>query len=264
MATSKVYSASEQPMFGPGGKIPQGLASSSTTHMKSGLRTAFTLHHVSAGTRFFFSPMGVGLSAIGMAGGASMPRMAYDEMINIPFALSAGRVGMGVGRAVTEAGIGVAKGVFGPGYNAAGKLASVSNKKMQQYQAMQTANKWGRAAKSTKLGKDIAGGAGAIRTAMMGASAGSVVPVIGSLVGGAAALAGTYLLGDAFYDYAVSAPRKMMEYGRNLRTLETGKGFQDPFGTAHTMRQRSLKEMQRSHLNARSALGGEAYFNHIR
>lgn len=90
--------------------------------------------------------------------------------------------------------------------------------------------------------------------------AGVVGTVAGGAIGAFAAIAGS----SAMYDAVASAPRKAMEYGRRLKQLETGGGFHDPFGTAYTMRQRSLKEIQRSHLSARNALGNEAFYSHIR
>lgn len=90
--------------------------------------------------------------------------------------------------------------------------------------------------------------------------AGPVGTVIGGTIGAFAAIAGS----SAMYDTVASAPKKAMEYGRRLKQLETGGGFHDPFGTAYTMRQRSLREIQRSHLSARSALGNEAFYSHIR
>ena len=86
----------------------------------------------------------------------------------------------------------------------------------------------------------------------------------GTVVGGAAGFIAAAAATGAMYDFATSAPKKAMEYGRRLRQYETGGGFHDPFGTAYTMRQRSLREVQRSHLNARNALGNEAYYSHIR
>ena len=86
----------------------------------------------------------------------------------------------------------------------------------------------------------------------------------GTVIGGAAGFIGAAAAAGAMYDFATSAPKKAMEYGRRLKQYETGGGFHDPFGTAYTMRQRSLREVQRSHLNARNALGNEAYYSHIR
>lgn len=86
----------------------------------------------------------------------------------------------------------------------------------------------------------------------------------GTVVGGAAGFIAAAAVTGAMYDFATSAPKKAMEYGRRLKQYETGGGFHDPFGTAYTMRQRSLREVQRSHLNARNALGSEAYYSHIR
>ena len=86
----------------------------------------------------------------------------------------------------------------------------------------------------------------------------------GTVIGGAAGFLAAAAATGAMYDFATSAPKKAMEYGRRLRQYETGGGFHDPFGTAYTMRQRSLREVQRSHLNARNALGNEAYYSHIR
>lgn len=86
----------------------------------------------------------------------------------------------------------------------------------------------------------------------------------GTVVGGAAGFIAAAAVTGAMYDFATSAPKKAMEYGRRLKQYETGGGFHDPFGTAYTMRQRSLREVQRSHLNARNALGNEAYYSHIR
>lgn len=90
--------------------------------------------------------------------------------------------------------------------------------------------------------------------------AGVAGTVIGGAIGAIAAIAGS----TAMYDSISAAPKKAMEYGRRLKQLETGGGFHDPFGTAYTMRQRSLREIQRSHLSARNALGNEAFYSHIR
>jgi len=86
----------------------------------------------------------------------------------------------------------------------------------------------------------------------------------GTVIGGGAGFLAAAAVTGAMYDFVTTAPRKAMEYGRRLKQYETGGGFHDPFGTAYTMRQRSLREVQRSHLNARNALGNEAYYSHIR
>ena len=88
--------------------------------------------------------------------------------------------------------------------------------------------------------------------------------IAGTVVGGAIGAVAAIMGSTAMYDTIASAPKKAMEYGRRLRQYETGGGFHDPFGTAYTMRQRSLREIQRSHLSARNALGNEAFYSHIR
>lgn len=163
-------------------------------------------------------------------------------------ARGAGRIAKGIGgRAAGRMGAGAAYGV-GRGYEAV--------EKQLLKRGVETAG----------FRKAVSGGRmGAAGTARIGAAIGSgVLPIGGTLIGAAAGFIGGAMLSTAMYDAAISAPRKMMEYGRKLRELETGKGFHDPFGTAYTMRQRSLKEIQKSHLNARSALGNESYYNHIR
>ena len=51
-------------------------------------------------------------------------------------------------------------------------------------------------------------------------------------------------------------------YGRKSENLSFNKGFIDEFGTAATMRQRSLQAIQNSHVNSRSLLGGEGEVIH--
>jgi len=55
---------------------------------------------------------------------------------------------------------------------------------------------------------------------------------------------------------------KAMKYGgevsKNLRNLDMGTPMIDPHGFGHTMRQRALMGIQRSHINGRMALGSEA------
>lgn len=82
----------------------------------------------------------------------------------------------------------------------------------------------------------------------------------GGVAGGLIAIAGV----SAMVDYLSSAPQKAMDHGKRLRQLETGGNFKDPYGTAFTMRQRSLQAINKSHLNARTALGNEAGYNHSR
>ena len=118
--------------------------------------------------------------------------------------------------------------------------------------------------RGAKFAEDVASGAG--KTLPKGAtySASKYVGLGGKFVG---ALAGGLALGVAassLYDVAASAPRKMIERGRKLREMEMGGNFHDPFGTAYTMRQRSMQGIQRSHINARNALGNEAFYSHVR
>jgi len=77
-------------------------------------------------------------------------------------------------------------------------------------------------------------------------------PVGGALVLGAAAIYGT---------------KKALDIGqkriKQARMLNMGTPAMDEFGTAATMRQRSLQAIQRSTMNARIALGSEAQLLHI-
>lgn len=56
--------------------------------------------------------------------------------------------------------------------------------------------------------------------------------------------------------------QKAGQYGRSSRNVEMGGGFVDTFGTASTMRQRSLAALQNTHVNGRMALGAEAQLIH--
>jgi hypothetical protein len=47
-------------------------------------------------------------------------------------------------------------------------------------------------------------------------------------------------------------------YANRLRNIEMGAPIIDPFGTAATIRQRSLNALQNTHINGRSALGNES------
>jgi hypothetical protein len=51
-------------------------------------------------------------------------------------------------------------------------------------------------------------------------------------------------------------------YGRKTENLSFNRGFVDDYGTAATMRQRSLQAIQNSHVNSRSLLGGEGEVIH--
>ena len=73
---------------------------------------------------------------------------------------------------------------------------------------------------------------------------------------GALAVGGAAVYG--YYQFA-SAGR---EYAEGLRNMEMGSPIVDPFGTAATMRQRSLNALQNTHINGRMALGNEAILMH--
>ena len=81
-----------------------------------------------------------------------------------------------------------------------------------------------------------------------GAAAAVAVPV--SLVAGAG------YAGYSALNAGVSANRK-------ARQLEMGNNLVDPFGTAATMRARSLQQLMTSQVNGRSAFGSEASLMHV-
>ncbi len=92
-----------------------------------------------------------------------------------------------------------------------------------------------------------------ISTGLFNAAVGAVGSV--PLAIGAAAVGGAYgyyRLGEAGQTYA-----------KNLRKLEMGSETVDTFGTAASMRQRSLSAIQNSHVNGRMALGNEAGLMHM-
>lgn len=84
----------------------------------------------------------------------------------------------------------------------------------------------------------------------------------------AAGYLGAKVLGDsdpgAFLSLRGWARPWTQDYRREHKNLDFGSPSVDPFGINGTMRQRSLVAIQNSRLNARSALGSEAYRTHFR
>lgn len=89
----------------------------------------------------------------------------------------------------------------------------------------------------------------------------------GTMLGGAGvATAATVATGAAvvaaagygYYAYGEAA----QEYTKKLRHLELGGEVVDPFGTGATIRQRSLRALQNTHINGRMAMGNEAVLLH--
>jgi len=80
------------------------------------------------------------------------------------------------------------------------------------------------------------------------------------LAGGAAVAGAGLALG---YGFAKGAEASWQYHMRNLPLETTGSLSAFSTGGAATMRQRSLMNIQRSHLNARSAFGNEAQYAHL-
>lgn len=121
------------------------------------------------------------------------------------------------------------------------------------------------AGRGAKFAEDVARGYGTkIAAGSKVYSASKYVGMSGTVAGGAMGALALAAGASMLYDTVASAPRKMIERGRRLREMEMGGNFHDPFGTAYTMRQRSLQGIQKSHINARNALGNEAYYSHVR
>jgi len=76
-------------------------------------------------------------------------------------------------------------------------------------------------------------------------------PLTWIVAGGAAVGVGAYAAGE-----------KAQAYRRGMKTLEMGANVVDPFGTAATLRQRSLMALQNSKINGRMGLGNEALIMH--
>lgn len=85
-----------------------------------------------------------------------------------------------------------------------------------------------------------------------------------SAVGGGALSVGVPLAMLAGVGYGTY---KAIQFGnariKKQRNLELGSPIVDPFGTAATMRQRSLQALQNSQFNGRSAFGSEAALMHM-
>jgi hypothetical protein len=90
--------------------------------------------------------------------------------------------------------------------------------------------------------------------AKAGISVGVQAYVLGALFKPALALAPVAMAGAGYYAAGTLGTREMRRHER----LEMGSPAHDPFGTAATMRQRSLEGIMRSHINGRSAFGNEA------
>jgi hypothetical protein len=71
-------------------------------------------------------------------------------------------------------------------------------------------------------------------------------------------LAATAAIGYGVYRYGKAAGK----YGKGIKKVEMGAPFVDTFGTAATIRQRSLSALQNSHVNGRMAMGSEAALMH--
>jgi hypothetical protein len=100
-----------------------------------------------------------------------------------------------------------------------------------------------------------AAGAAATEAAMWGgfnvAATALGQPLLWTLGGAAAAGYGYYQLGEA-----------SKRHEKRLRHLEMGATVTDPFGTAATLRQRSLAALHNTHINGRMAVGNEASLFH--
>lgn len=195
-------------------------------NIRKGLNPANLARSAGTATRMALTTK-LGLAGVGfmMYEGMSPQRALYETVVSGSAFIAGARIGAGVGRAVTER-------VAGRGAKFAGDVARGAGRPLAAGSKVYSASKY------VGMAGTVAGGA-------MGALA---------LAAGASML----------YDVAASAPRKMIERGRKLREMEMGGNFHDPFGTAYTMRQRSLQGIQKSHINARNALGNEAFYSHVR
>jgi hypothetical protein len=111
-------------------------------------------------------------------------------------------------------------------------------------------------------GSSIAAGAG------LGAAAGPVGLVVGAVAGMAAHYVGGKMVDAAEVPVRVAHEgyKQITALGRRQRRLELGGQVSKALQTraAHTMRQRSLQQMTRSGINARSILGREATYMALR
>jgi phage tail tape-measure protein len=88
---------------------------------------------------------------------------------------------------------------------------------------------------------------------MAGEALGAPLGPAGAIIGGIA--------GQMIGEKIGKPMQKFTEFGRNLRRLETGGGYQDS-QLKWTMRQRAAAELGGSLMNARQILGREAAFMH--
>lgn len=109
-------------------------------------------------------------------------------------------------------------------------------------------------AASSALGGGVIGGAAAFAAAHVGVKHSWKV----------AAAAGGYYAAKATGNAVMGVLKKGYQYRQRQKSINTS-GSMAAFNTsgAHTMRQRAVEAIHKSHLNARSALGNEAQFMHM-
>jgi hypothetical protein len=99
---------------------------------------------------------------------------------------------------------------------------------------------------------------GLVREGAQNALMGAAMKMAPALAGPLLGLAAVAAIGAGGY----AAGNAAREHVRGLRHLELGTPIVDPFGTAATLRQRSLSAMNRTHMNGRMAIGNEGYLLH--
>lgn len=158
-----------------------------------------------------------------------------------------GRAGKHVGKAFSRAGWGARAGFVG---KTAARALGPAFVAYSAYAGYKEGGVWGATKEvATTLAFGFAISAG-LSAAGITASAAAAVAVPAAIIAGA---------GYATYKALEAGNAKIDK----SRSLEMGSPLVDPFGTAATMRQRSLQQLMFSQINGRSAFGTEASLMHI-
>lgn len=197
----------------------------------------------------------------GMMPGVGVGRALTQEMLGIPAFKMGWHAGTALGGATGEYVGGAIGRSLGRAGSKVGGAAIAGARKLRPGKT--------RLAKgaTTTIARSAARAAGKRGTLVLAARG------AGMIVGGLGVGTAAFLAVDLAYTVATEAPGVIAKYGRRRRGLEMGAETRPREATlqyhtqgnnAYTMRSRALQQIQRSGMNARSAMGSEAYYTHLR
>lgn len=218
---------------------------------------------MTAASSLLKSKLAMGLTVgFGLMPGMTVGRALTQETLGIPAFVMGWHAGSALGGATAE----YVGGAIGRSLGRAGsKVGGAAMAGARKLSPGKTKLAKGATVTATRSAAKTAGKRGALALTTRGA---------GMLVGGLGVGAAAFLAVDLAYTVATEAPGAIAEYGRRRRGLEMGaetrpREVSMPYHTnnrnsGYTMRSRALNQIQRSSMNARSAMGSEAYYTHLR